>query len=126
LSEDLPHHDRLLEAVDQHPVRIWRMVAEHAPAKAVEGRDPRLSVVVLESLVDAPGDFVSGAGGEGERQDLVARGYALEHGLLVQVDQRASLPGPRPGEDSERALDVVYVELQNVPPLRRALGLCGG
>ncbi len=114
LGEDLSHHDRLLKAVDQHPARIRRVVAKHAPAEAVERRDPGFCVVVLQPLVDAPADLVGGTGGKGERQDLVARGQARDHRLFVQVDERASLPGPRPGEDSERALDVVYVEWQNV------------
>ncbi len=90
------------------------MVAKHSPAEAVERRDPGFCVVVLQPLVDAPGDLVGGAGGKSERQDLIARRQMRGHGLFVQVDERASLPSPRPGEDSERALDVVYVEWQNV------------
>src|SRR5229473_2287973 len=112
--EHFAHHDRFLEAVDQHPSRIGRVVAQHAPAEAVEGGDPRLPVVVLQPFVDPPRHLVSGPGGERERQDLVAPRDVLELGLLVQVDQRARLPGARPRENPERTLDVVDVEWQSV------------
>jgi len=40
MREHVPHHDRFLEAVEQHPARIGRVVAQDTPAEAVEGGDP--------------------------------------------------------------------------------------
>src|SRR5229473_2645796 len=85
-----------------------------SPAEAVEGGDPGLPVVVLQPFIDAPSDLGGRPGRKRERQDLVAPGDVFEHGLLVQVDQRARLPGARPRENSERPLDVVDVEWQSV------------
>ena len=62
LGQHLPHHDRFLKAVDEHSVRVGRVVAQHAPAEAVEGGDPRFAVVILQAFVDSPADLVGGAG----------------------------------------------------------------
>ena len=114
LRQHLPHHKRFLEAVEEQPPRVGRVITQHSPAKAVECRDPRFPVVVFQPLVDAPRDLICGPRREREREDLVASGDTFEHGLLVEVDQRACLSRARPGEHSERALDVVDVDWQGV------------
>ena len=126
LRQHLPHHERFLEAVEEQPPRVGCVVAQHPPTEAVERRDPRFPVVVPQALVDAPRDLIGGPSREREREDLVAPGDTFEHRLLVQVDQGACLTRARPGEHSERALDVVDVDWQSVYLYWWALGLCGG
>ena len=47
----------------------------------------------------------------------VARGNASPHGLLVQIDERVCLPSARPGQHTDRSIDFLNVEWQEVSPV---------
>ena len=91
------------------------MLAQEARAEAVKGGDPGLSVLVVQTRVDAPRDLGRRAGRESQDQDLAATGQAFTHGLLVQVDQRVRLAGTRSGEHPQWFVDFVDVEWQRFP-----------
>src|ERR671934_1373691 len=116
VRQDLAHDDPFLEAVEQQAVAVGRMVAQQARAEAVERRDPRLAVVVLQALVDASRDLPRGAVREGQDEDALATGEATAHRLLVKVDQRVRLSRARPGQHTQWSIHFLDVEWQRGLP----------
>src|SRR5690242_3601299 len=101
--EDVAHRDPFLEAVEQHAFAVGSVIPQEARAEAVERRDPRLAVVVVEAFIDAARDLARGAVAEGEHEDAVATCDATPDGLLVEVHQRVRLSGARPGQHADRS-----------------------
>ena len=117
LTENFAHDDHLLETVEEEAFAVRRVVAQQARAEAVEGRDPRLAVVVVQPIVDAPGDLTGRAGREGEDEDLVTAGDTVADRLLIQVDQRMRLPRARSGQHTKWSRYCVDVERQRGLPV---------
>ncbi len=97
-GEHRPHDDPFLESVQEKALSIGCVLAQEARAEAVESRDPRLAVVVAQSLVDPARNLAGRSGRKGQDEDLVASGQLAADGLLVQVDQRVGLSRARPGQ----------------------------
>ena len=116
-GEHCPHDDPFLEPVQEKTFAIRRVLAQQARAEAVKGRDPRLAVVVPQPLVDPPRDLTRGARRKRQDENLVARGNASPHGLLVQIDKRVCLSSARPGQHTEWSIDFLDVEWQEVSPV---------
>ncbi len=116
-GEHRPHDDPFLEPVQEQAFAIGRVLAQQARAEAVKRRDPRLPVVVLQALVDPAADLTRGTRRKRQDENLVARGHASPHGLLVQIDERVGLSGARPGQHTEWSIDFLDVEWQGVSPV---------
>src|SRR5713101_3910737 len=127
LGQHLLHHHRLLQAVELQALRVGPPFAPESQAEAMERRDPRIAVVVLEARVDPARELTGGAGGERQDEDLAAVRLSRSNCLLVEIDEQMCFAGARSGEDAQRAVDVSYVEWQRLPwSGGRATRLCGG
>ena len=126
LGQHLAHDHRFLQAVELQALGVRPPLAPQAQAEAVERRDPRLAVVVLQACVDPARELPGSAGGERQDEDLAAIGRAGSNGLFVQIDEQMCFAGARSGEDTQRAVDIPYVEWQGLPwSGGRATRLCG-
>src|SRR5258708_27165061 len=70
LDQDLSHDKPFLESVEQEAVAIGGVLTQEAVPEALKGGDPRLAVLLLPTLVDAPRDLVPPAGREPDNNNL--------------------------------------------------------
>ena len=104
LGQDLTHDHRFLESVEKQAMGVRPVIPEQSSTEAVEGRYPRLPVVVSQTRVDPRGQLTRCSGREREHEDLTPIRDAAADGLLVEVGERVGLTCAGSGEDATRTV----------------------